>query len=72
MELTTTEKIRIIMKRRGTTLTQLAELTGTTRQNLSNKLQRNNFSESELIQISKALECKFIPVFQMDDTKEKI
>ena len=72
MELTTAEKIRIIMKRRGISLTQLAEMTGTTRQNLANKLHRNNFPESELIAIGNALECTFIPVFQLDDTKEKI
>ena len=72
MELTTAEKIRIIMKRRKMTLTQLAALTGMTRQNLCNKLTRNDFPESELIAIGNALECTFIPVFQLDDTKEKI
>ena len=48
MELSTAEKIRIILKRQGMTLAQLAEATQQSRQNLSQKLERNNFGEQEL------------------------
>lgn len=36
----------------------LAERTGQTRQNLSNKFKRNNFTESELHAIAVALGCR--------------
>ena len=48
MSLSIGEKIRILMNRRGMTLGTLAESIGTTRQNLSNKLSRDNFSEKEI------------------------
>ena len=40
MELSVAEKIRLIMRRQGKTMGELAELTGQTRQNLSNKMSR--------------------------------
>ena len=52
MNLTMGEKIRVILKRRGMTVAQLAEKTGQTRQNLSNKMTRDNFPEKELRQIA--------------------
>ena len=48
MELSTAEKIRIILKRKGMTVKELAELTGQSRQNLAQKLDRDNFDEREL------------------------
>lgn len=56
--LTTTEKIKILLKRNGLTAGDLAERTGQTRQNLSNKFKRNNFPESELRTIAEALGCQ--------------
>lgn len=55
--LTTTEKIKILLKRKNMTAGQLAEATSQTRQNLSNKMQRNNFNEKELKAIAQALDC---------------
>ena len=52
------------------TLTQLAKATGQTRQNLSNKLKRNNFSESELKTIADALNCTYVTAFRFNDTEE--
>lgn len=66
------EKIKIIMGRRSMTTTELAELLGTTRQNLTNKFLRDNFSIKELNAIAEKLDCEFIGQFQMKDTKEKI
>ena len=70
MEFTTAEKINIICKKRNMTLTQLAKATGQTRQNLSNKLKRNNFSESELKTIADALNCTYVTAFRFNDTEE--
>ena len=42
------EKIKIVLLKRKMTVTSLAEMIGTTRSNLSNKLSRDNFSEKEL------------------------
>ncbi|MBQ7092120.1 MAG: helix-turn-helix transcriptional regulator, partial [Clostridia bacterium] len=70
MEFTTAEKINIICKKRDMTLTQLAEATGQTRQNLSNKLKRDNFSEKEIKKIAEALNCTYLTAFKLNDTEE--
>lgn len=57
MKLTTTEKINIIMKRQNMSMTELAKKTDQSRQNLSNKMSRDNFSENDLRLIANALEC---------------
>lgn len=72
IQLSTSEKIRILLKRRDMTVTELAEQLGTTRQNLTNKLTRDNFTESDLIHIASALDCNFKATFVMNDTKEEI
>ncbi|MBR5460642.1 MAG: helix-turn-helix transcriptional regulator [Clostridia bacterium] len=72
MPLTMGEKIKIILKRRNMTLAQLAEKTEQSRQNLSNKLSRDNFTEKELYSIASALDCTFEASFTMNDTGEKI
>lgn len=70
--LTTSEKIKVVLKRRGMTLGDLAEKTGQTRQNLSNKMSRDNFSEKEITQIAGALDCDYEAYFVMRDTGDKI
>ena len=72
MALTTSEKIKVLMRRRGMTMGNLAEKTGQTRQNLSNKISRDNFPEKELREIAKALDCELETVFVMLDSGEKI
>ena len=67
VQLKTSEKIKILCGRRNITLSQLAEKLETSVQNLSNKLVRDNFSEKELQQIAKALECKYESIFIFDD-----
>ena len=66
------EKIRIILKRRGMTVAQLADLTEQTRQNLSNKLTRDNFQEKDLEVIAKALNCDYEAYFVMKDTGDRV
>lgn len=47
MGLSVAEKIRLIMKRQKITMGDLAEASGQTRQNLSNKMTRGNFTEKD-------------------------
>lgn len=72
MPLTAAEKIKIILGRRKMTIAQLAENLGQSRQNLTNKMTRDNFSEKELIAIAKVLECDFNTSFIMRDSGESI
>ena len=67
-----TEKIKILLIKRGLSSAKLAELLGTTPQNIYNKFKRDNFSEKELIEIAQALNCKYIGSFEMNDTNEII
>lgn len=72
MNLTTSEKIKILLNRRNMTLSQLADKTGQTRQNLSNKISRDNFSEKELKKIAAALDCEVQTIFTLNDTNEQV
>ncbi len=72
MPLTMGEKIKVILNRRNMTLSQLAEETGQSRQNMSNKMSRDNFTEKELYAIAKALDCTFHAGFIMNDTGEEV
>lgn len=72
MGLTTAEKIKIVLKRRKMTMGELAEKTNQTRQNLSNKMTRNNFPEKELKEIAEALDCELETALIMKDTGERI
>lgn len=72
MPLSIGEKIRVLMNRREMTLGALAEKIGTTRQNLSNKLSRDNFSEKEIRAIAEALDCAYEAKLIMRDTGEEI
>lgn len=72
MGLTMSEKIKVVLKRRGMTMGQLADKTGQTRQNLSNKMSRDNFPEKELREIAEALDCEFEAYLVMKDTGEKV
>ncbi|EGT4186802.1 helix-turn-helix transcriptional regulator [Clostridioides difficile] len=66
------EKIKIILKRKNMTIGELAQKTGQTRQNLSNKFSRDNFSEKEIREFAEILDCEFDFYFIMNDTEEKI
>lgn len=72
MPLTMAEKIKVVLGRRNMTIAQLAEKTGQSRQNLSNKMSRDNFTESDLHIIAEALDCEYTAKFVMNDTGEEI
>lgn len=70
MGITVAEKIRIIMNRRDVSMTKLAELTGQTRQNLSNKFSRGNFTEDDIEKMANALGCSVDIRFILPDGTE--
>lgn len=67
MELSIAEKIKILMKRQGMTMGDLADATGQSRQNLSNKMSRDNFSQKECTELAEALGVKYVCYFEMND-----
>ena len=70
--LTTAEKIKVIMKRNNFTMTELANQLNCSRQNLSNKMSRNNFDDRELTAIANALGYELEINFINRETGEKI
>lgn len=70
MELSVSEKVRLIMKRQKKTLGELAEMSGQTRQNLSNKMSRGNFTEKDIMLLAKALGCDAEIKFILPDGTE--
>lgn len=70
--LTTSEKIRILLKRKDMSITDLAEKIKTSRQNINNKLSRNNFTEKDLIEIAKAMNCDVSIIFRDKESGEKL
>lgn len=72
MPLSMGEKIKVVINRRNMTLSELAEKTGQSRQNLSNKLSRDNFTEKELQVIAAALNCTYTATLTMNDTGESV
>ena len=57
MDMSAVEKIRTLMARKGVSMGDMAEKTGQSRQNLSNKMKRGNFSEKELEAMAAVLNC---------------
>ena len=57
MDISVAEKLRLIMKRQNMTMGELAEASGQTRQNLSNKMTRGNFTEKDIESLASALGC---------------
>lgn len=72
MQLSVSEKIKIILGRRSMTVSDLAKKLNTSRQNLTNKFARNNFSEKELQEIAEAMDCSVNVLFKLNDTEETI
>ena len=57
--MTISEFIKIRIDKMNITQNQLASMLGITRQNLNNKLSRDNFTSQELYKICKLLEVEF-------------
>ena len=72
MQLTTTEKIKLIKDRCNLTLGDLADKANTTRQNLNNKFNRNNFCEKEIRELGNVMGYDVEITFVNRETGERI
>lgn len=70
MRMTVSEKIRIIAKRVNMSMGDLAAATGQTRQNLSNKLGRDNMSVKDIESMAAAMGCTVEIKFTLPDGTE--
>ena len=70
MDISVAEKLRLIMKRQNMTMGELAEASGQTRQNLSNKMTRGNFTEKDIESLASALGCSSKIIFVLPDGTE--
>lgn len=67
------DRIRILLIKRGNiSEAELARRLGISPQNLNNKMKRDNFTEKDLKEIAKALDCSFSITFTLNDTGEEI
>lgn len=78
LDLTFGEQVKIILSRRGMTIKELAETieerTGKkmSRQNLTQRLGRDNFQEQDMRMIAEILECPFtLSILEDNDSQEK-
>ena len=61
--MTTSEQIRVLCVRTGTSLSELARRINQTPQNFNAKLKRNTITQDELNQIAKALDVTYEQYF---------
>ena len=69
IDMSATTVIKDILKTKGKTQSELADDTNVTRQNLSNKMNRDKFSALELVEIADALEMNLILKDKVDGTE---
>ena len=65
------EKIRLVLAKRNKSKAWLAAQLNCSTSNFYNKLKRDNFTEKELTEIAKALDCTFEAHFSLNDSDEK-
>ena len=65
-------KIRTLLLEKKMTIKELSDKIGSRGSNLYNKLDRDNFTENELREIAKALNCKYESAFYDSETGEKL
>lgn len=70
--MTMTKKIRTILLERDMSLKELAEKIETNGNNLSNKLEHDNFSKKELREIAKALDFDYDGIFILRDSGKMV
>ncbi len=66
-----TEKIEHVLLKRKMSKTDLAKALGVSSQNLYNKLNNDNFKESDMKEIAKVLNCKLDVTLELNDTGDK-
>ena len=65
------EKIELVLVKRKLSKSALAAKLNTSNSNLYNKFKRDNFSEKELLEIARVLDCTFEANFVLNDSGEK-
>jgi len=65
-------KVKMLLAARDMTIKDLAENIGTSSQNMTAKLRRDNLSENDIQQIAKACNATFEGIFTLNDTGKKI
>lgn len=72
MNISMTEKIKIVLVKKRMLNKELAEKLGWTFPLLSKKMKKDNFTQQELQQIAEALDCDLDISFTMREIGEKI
>lgn len=57
MQLSFSEKMRVLMKRRGVSVQELAERLGVSRQNVNQRLNNNSFTLADMEKYAAAIGC---------------
>ena len=65
-------KVKMLLAARDMSIKDLSEKLGTTNQNVTAKLRRDNLSENDLHQIAAACNATFEGVFTLNDTGKEI
>ena len=65
------EKIRLVLAKKAKSKAWLAEQLGWSTSNLYNKFKRDNFSEKELLEIARVLDCTLEANFVLNESGEK-
>jgi len=65
-------KVKILLVVRNMSIKDLAEKLGTTSQNVTAKLRRDNLSENDLHQIANACNATFEGTFTLNDTGKEV
>jgi len=66
------KKIKIILLEKDMNIKQLSDKLGYKGSNLYSKLERDNFTEKELLDIAQALDCDYDGVFTIRTTGKTI
>lgn len=67
-----TEKIKVLLIKRGLTQNDLADKLGISQPSLSRKYKSDNWREDDLKRIAEVLQADFEGSFILKDTKERI
>ncbi len=65
-------KVKMLLAARKMTVKDLADKLGTSNQNMTAKLRRNNLSEKDLLEIANACDAVFEGKFTLNDTGKEI
>lgn len=65
-------KIKQILIKRNMSIKELSAVMGCKTHYLYNRLTRDKFTEEDLIDIARALNCEYEGIFTLKDTGEKI